>query len=97
MFANGDNNSGKITIRDSFEQTSQSFEQTSQSFEQTSQLFEQTSQSFEQTSQSFEQTSKKHFIDGTLKQINDERISKIANIDLNHQVRQMVEKSDGVI
>ena len=52
--------------------------------------------SFEQTPESFEHTSEKLFIDGTFKQTSEGRMEKIANSDLNHKVRQMIEKSDGV-
>ena len=75
MFENGDNDSGKEIVCDSFEQTSESFEQTSESFEQTSET---------------------HFTNSSLKQTNEERILKITNIDLNHQVKKMIEKSDSV-
>ena len=37
-----------------------------------------------------------HFENGTLKHANDERVKNIANSDLDLQLMQMIEKSDGV-
>ena len=43
-----------------------------------------------------ESTIEQHYANGTLKQTNKERIQRMANKDLDLQIKEMIEKSDGV-